>query len=301
MDEFNRIFLHLTEYRIIICASCQFAVVPTQVEQHLKKHHRRLTLQQRRAVVEKVHSLSQLALVESDVVYPQPHQSAIDALPVHFDGLKCIGKDDNGTSCKYICRTTCGIQKHCKDKHGWINVQKRGGDMRAKQAHSENKLWECNRACQCFFKVGKWQQYFEVNAQNLDASRERNLAGKQLFFQAMRADIKQTAHDLAEAANLVQGFDKHRSTVVPWLRETGIAEHINGLNKDEIRESIALPSPDHDDCLNEIIDGMESLLREAHSMCFDGSECMLTWPCRVVLSRFQPNQYEAWNAVGFQR
>lgn len=37
---------------------------------------------------------------------------------------------------------------------------------------------------------------------------------------------------------------------------------------------------------------MESLLREAHSLCFDGSECMLTWPCRVVLSRFQPSQID---------
>jgi hypothetical protein len=40
------------------------------VEQHLKKHHSRLTLQQRRFVDEKVHSLSDLAFVESDVVYP---------------------------------------------------------------------------------------------------------------------------------------------------------------------------------------------------------------------------------------
>lgn len=164
--------------------------------------------------------------------------------------------------------------------------------MRAKQRHSRNKLWECNRACQRFFEFAKWQRYFEVNAQSLDAGKERNLAGKEQFFQTIRDDIKQTARDITEAANLVQGFDKHRSTVVPWLRETGIAEHINGLNKDEIRDAIALPSPDHDDCLNEIIEAMESLLRDAHSLCFDGSECMLTWPCRVVLSRFQPSQID---------
>jgi hypothetical protein len=148
--------------------------------------------------------------------------------------------------------------------------------MRAKQSYPRNKLWECNCACQRFFKVGKWQRYFEVNTQSLEASRERNVIGKKQFFQAKRDDIKQAACDLVEAANLVQGFDKHRSTVAPWLRETGIAEHITGLNKDEIREAIALPLLDQDDCLNEIIDGMESLLREAHRLCFNGSECMLT-------------------------
>lgn len=32
---------------------------------------------------------------------------------------------------------------------------------------------------------------------------------------------------------------------------------------------------------------MESLLREAHGLCFDRTECMLMWLCRVILSRFQ--------------
>ena len=34
------------------------------------------------------------------------------------------------------------------------------------------------------------------------------------------------------------------------------------------------------------------MLHEAHSWCFDGPECMLTWSCRVVLSRFQSSQVE---------
>jgi hypothetical protein len=38
---------------------------------------------------------------------------------------------------------------------------------------------------------------------------------KYLFFQAQKEDIKKTASDLAEAANIVQGFDNYRSTVVP--------------------------------------------------------------------------------------
>lgn len=115
---------------------------------------------------------------------------------------------------------------------------------------------------------------------------------KEEFFQARRKEVAQTAQDFAEAAKIVEGFDKHRSTVIPWLRETGIAEHISGLYKDEIREATALPSSDQDDYLSDIIEGMESLLREAHGLCFDGSECMLTWPCRVVLSRFQPSQID---------
>ncbi|KAI7184618.1 hypothetical protein KC316_g7665 [Hortaea werneckii] len=36
------------------------------------------------------------------------------------------------------------------------------------------------------------------------------------------------------------------------------------------------------------------MLQEAHSWCFDGVDCMLTWPCRVVRSRFQPSQTESF-------
>ena len=37
---------------------------------------------------------------------------------------------------------------------------------------------------------------------------------------------------------------------------------------------------------------MESLLQDAHRLCFDGPDCMLTYQCRVVLSRFQPSQVD---------
>jgi hypothetical protein len=80
--------------------------------------------------------------------------------------------------------------------------------------------------------------------------------------------------------------------VVPWLRETGIVKHIAQLKKDEIKAAIALPSLDGESKLRVIVDAIESLLREAHGLCFDGTECMLTWPCRVVLSRFQSSQVD---------
>ena len=129
-------------------------------------------------------------------------------------------------------------------------------------------------------------------ASSLAAITEHTTNQKHLFFQAQKEDVKKTASDLAEAANIVQGFDDHRSTVVPWLRETGIVKHIVQLKKDEIKAAIALPTLEGECELREIVDAMESLLREAHSSCFDGTECMLTWPCRVVLSRFQSSQVD---------
>lgn len=95
------------------------------------------------------------------------------------------------------------------------------------------------------------------------------------------------------AVNRMEGFDDHRSAVVPWLRTTGIVDHVQGLEKDEIQRAIALPTVEDDDyVLQFVVESMGTVLWEAHSWCFDGPECMLTWPCRVVLSRFQSSQIE---------
>lgn len=102
-----------------------------------------------------------------------------------------------------MCCTITSIQKHCKDEHSWINIQKRGRDACDKQAHSKNKLWECNCAYQRFFKVGKWQKYFEVVANSLKAITEHTTNQKHLFFEAQKEDVKKTASDLAEAANII--------------------------------------------------------------------------------------------------
>lgn len=258
----------------------------------MRVSHPRLTLQQRHDFVARVDSSNELARVHQDVVYPTSSDAPLQSLPVYFDGLRCKWSSGGPSACTYVCRTLRLMREHCKQEHGWVNQQKRGGDVRAKELHSANRIWIQDRACQRFFKVASWQKYFEVAACNPGTDFEHMTNQKQLFFQAQKEDVKKTVSDLAEAANIVQGFDSHRSTVVPWLRETGIVKHIAQLKKDEIKAAIALPSLDGESELRKVVDAMESLLREAHGLCFDGTECMLTWPCRVVLSRFQSSQVD---------
>ncbi|KAI7199144.1 hypothetical protein KC365_g19132, partial [Hortaea werneckii] len=74
--------------------------------------------------------------------------------------------------------------------------------------------------------------------------------------------------------------------------------HLQGLQKDEIYAATALPPRENDSSyLPRITEAAESMLQEAHSWCFDGDDCMLTWPCRVVLSRFQSSQTESFGKI----
>ena len=61
------------------------------------------------------------------------------------------------------------------------------------------------------------------------------------------------------------------------MRETGITDYIRNLSKDEIRTATAVPPPGDETELRVIVDAMESLLRDAHGLCFDGPDCMLTY------------------------
>lgn len=156
IDEFHRLFIVDSRSRILICISCQYAMVPAHLSKHLRTHYKRLTLQQHRTIISVVDKLSTLARVPLDVVFPLPNDLPLTNLPVYFDGLKCSSIDSRGVPYSYICRTLRGIREHYEQKHSQVNSQKRSRDARSKQIHTKNKIWIENYACQRFFKVGIW-------------------------------------------------------------------------------------------------------------------------------------------------
>ena len=163
--DFDRLLQVDDKHKILICMPCQYAIVPSQLTTHLRSHHSRLTIEQRRDFITKVNGCFTLANVHESVVYPTPTDPPVPSLPVYFDGLRCDALNHENIACAYVCRDLRLMRKHCKDKHGWENEQKRGGDTRTKSLHSRNKIWTANRACQRFFKVNSWQKYFEVAKQ----------------------------------------------------------------------------------------------------------------------------------------
>lgn len=121
------------------------------------------------------------------------------------------------------------------------------------------QIWSENHACQRFFKVGIWQHYFEVACQNVEANPGRQASRKHDFFQAQEDDIQAADRDAAEDADRVHGSEGHVSAVVPWLRETGIADHICNLRKDEIRTAIAVPPRGEESDLRVIVDNLDPI------------------------------------------
>lgn len=161
MDEFNKMFDHLRDYKVTVCKECQYCVQPTQVKGQLSSHHTHIPSPTRKAVQEYIQTMDDIAQQKEEVKYPDPEANSVIGMPVYNDGLVCFSEQE-GHKCTFVCRSIIHMQKHCKETHGWINSQKRGGNVKAKQQHSANKLWVEKQYCQRFFKQGSWQQYFQV-------------------------------------------------------------------------------------------------------------------------------------------
>lgn len=54
--------------------------------------------------------------------------------------------------------------------------------------------------------------------------------------------------------DLVHSFEDHFSTVVPWLRDSDIVDHLRDLRKDEMKAAITLPSLGDDNGLLGAVD-----------------------------------------------
>ena len=162
MDDFEQWFQHYPQYRVIICKQCQYAVVPVQMQRHLREHHSRLSVQQRNGMIAKVQSLPDLASTMAEVIYPTPRSDPIPELPVFHDGLRCVGRLPEHRKCRYVCRTVRRIQEHCKQTHQWANNQSRGGNVRMKQTHAAKKLWkvEMQPCLPTFLQVRKLEALF---------------------------------------------------------------------------------------------------------------------------------------------
>jgi hypothetical protein len=188
---------------------------------------------------------------------------------------------------------TCGL---CDDYQGLTRSEP------AIRAHV-SKEHKQKPAQQTFFAETQHIRYFVVVGEGADQASGDGKATaleprEQDFFKLLDEDAAAAELDAKAEANIVHGFGSHRSAIKPWLRRTGIEEHRRGLRKDEMHASDAVPkSADVEPELFLMLEVMDEIRSEAHGWCFDGPECMLTWPRQLALSRF--HTASTGKALGF--
>ena len=239
MEEFNRIFTHKPEFKIIICKACRHAVVPQQIQRHLKDNHPRVQPNKRREIANHTNGMTDVALEHEQVEYPPSNQAPVTELPIHQDGFQCIHINMDGVICGHVCKGLTNIRRHYRQSHAWQVRRKSGRKGRNDNSKGEEQgLWEEGVTYQRFFEYAKWMKNFrvedptEIRARNEGGSLIERVKKGERFLKEMEKEKEEK-----EKRRKIQ-FDGNRYEANPWLDHTRWDEHLGGFVKEDIMATI---------------------------------------------------------------
>lgn len=93
MKHFAISLQYLQEYGVIICNSCQHAVLPANIQGHVKKDHKEVSEYVRHRIVGYITELESVAYTVHEIKYPNEPIAPIPVLPVFHDGFGCQWRD----------------------------------------------------------------------------------------------------------------------------------------------------------------------------------------------------------------
>lgn len=125
-------FVHLPDHSVAVCVECQHAILPSNIDTHLRdgdKHNS--TKEERQQVIQEVENIEGLITERAGLnrlVFPPAGEPPISVLQEpRTDGLECRLRDEFQEPCQFISCHQNQIKKNCRERHGWVNPQKRGG------------------------------------------------------------------------------------------------------------------------------------------------------------------------------
>ncbi|KAK1914357.1 hypothetical protein P3342_007603 [Pyrenophora teres f. teres] len=214
MELFAQLFEHLPELHVIVCQPCATAIPPAQVVTHLKERHLRSQSLRARAW-QPSYALPDLAWSPGDVRVPKPAKEPIAGLQSRGDGLVCLLE-------VLVYLHLAAGHSETQEEHGWVNQQKRGGDMRQKSKHASNRIWRDGQCCQRLFRAVGWPAYVAVET-SVEAANLEDIS------QRVKAD-RQHQREEREAAMAKEKIKEGiRSQADPWLELTGWVPHLQGI------------------------------------------------------------------------
>ena len=234
IQEFEALFDHMPQYKIIRCKLCQYAVVPQQIQRHVKDHHPQTPKETRKTIAEVCDTLPDVARVRDEVVYPKPGGEPVKGFPIYENALVCMSEEDGefGERCGYACTAIQKMQEHCKAKHGWENTQKRGGNSHVRVKHTANRLWKEGERCQRIFEYRQWRRMFVVEGR-VETQAEGEKMGAN---EAKRLIQRATA--IIDAAGEEEDSSRDHFVADPWMEMTGCHRHLRGFDHVKLLQHI---------------------------------------------------------------
>jgi Orsellinic acid/F9775 biosynthesis cluster protein D len=232
------LFHYYSEYRVLVCKSCQYSIQPGRLVSHLRAKQHKLT-QQQAAEIANRYADKQLADPCTERIAPIIPIKPIEYLPIYRDGLAC-------NHCHFVCRTRNWILRHQREVHD-IRI----GRGRRQAQPEWTSIW-----CQCFF-ISAGQHYFQVQ----QTSRPTNTEGIPSLLQLIHQQLDQEEKLEQEKRNVVKNT-ADATEISPWLEKTEWIRHLEGQNKAAIVQLVK-PAKPEELGLKEVEKSLDRLVRKA--------------------------------------
>lgn len=225
MAQFEQLFQHLPDYKVVICKRCQYAIVPVQVDNHIQTKHPSITKDERQSIVQIVATLLDIAQTPENVQHPSKEGAPIKGLPIFQDGFRCVYEIADGV-CNYVCRQLTAIQRHCRVQHQWKNPRRRGRIQGHHHAVKTSQIWVEKQPCQRLFQARRWPQYFTVQVdRRLNSSRDEEVISSEEVTQHGKTILEGFFQEF-ERAQQGDNEQRRRYEPNPWLEHTMWEKHI---------------------------------------------------------------------------
>jgi hypothetical protein len=241
-------FIHLPQYSVIVCRKCKYAVLPSQIDAHLKnKKKHRYNKEERQTIIQEIAKLPGLIQSEAQLEAFQFPPKTVISIPKlkapRPNGLKC-------RLCEYVICHPQLIQEHCRAVHRWENEWKKGRPSYKKRQVEPEWPWISGVHCQQFFKQGPKSGFFEVMGEEVVQERE---AEPDMWAKVQKITAERLEHIEKKEKEKVEEADENAEPN-PWLKRVGWVRHLKDKNPERLRAAIEPPNPNEEPELQAIIE-----------------------------------------------
>lgn len=262
----THLFRYLSDYRILICRPCNYAVPPASLRNHVRTHQReRGSKSAREWVRTTMQDLARFDLLDptcETATFPLPTDFPISDLPV-FDGYACV-------MCSFAARQLSSMQKHHRRTHP--SGKKPGRPSACAQLSlSDASRWKSTR-CQRFFVQGPQSTYFCVSERSAidqqSTSRQppirppdQSSVGNEML-DLVLAELAAAEKQLELTADVISN-NQSKTEISPWLEMTRWPRYLQGHKLSQVAPLASLPIAGAEPLLDIFVASLSRLVDQA--------------------------------------
>jgi hypothetical protein len=266
----THLFRYLSDYRILICLLCNYAVPPANLRNHVRTHQpERGSRSLREWMCTTMQDLSHFDLLDptcETMKYPLPTDLSIPDLPV-FDGYACV-------TCPYAARQLSSMEKHHRQAHP--SGKKPGRPSACAQLSSPDDSRWVSAKCQRFFVQGPQSTYFCVSGtgalnqrcilrQSPTTPPKQPSVGDQILHHVL-AKLAAAEKQLELTADVISN-NHSKTEISPWLEMTRWPRYLQGHKLSKVAPLASLPIAGAEPLLDVFVASLNRLVDQArHSI-----------------------------------